>query len=844
MTKPDYVKIATEQDSDDTVAPDILACFYDNIVYTPFIRVEDDLDRKSTGSRGKRKRKAIQKTIPEPVKTKEPIDPYTLILESKLDNLRPAIRDVLLLDDPYNFLAPQNAGPKRLQRPPKYGIIQITSLRSRPDAWKNQSTIENPDEAQAGIVDLPVHKIGILRRKNPKRKTARKTWEEWGVILTDSELRFTKDTHVIYKYVKQYQKHVEEGHGDSPIVFEPALDHLPADAQFPVTKCVALIDSNYKKHKNAFVMFPDPQNDKGVFEEIFLAESESDMNDWLERINYQAAYKSAGIMPRGLVGGHYEGQRQRGLRRLESANGTTSPLDQIIQTPTGEVTVRRGKIDRLLAEQMGQARREAMAKKIAEAEDKISTAIRRLDYESRNARHLMIVAPIQQKTRNDIVHAAGRMSQRLKFSRVDVWRMKCHRDILAMDLEEERRRSLGPAQILRANEIFNQPTAQTEQTVASSSASANRPKSSQLDRLGSKGSGAGSALSVASPPPSAHRPTTAESQSTATETEDDYDFHTPPELSDVASQRSTRLPLAHQMSPPSIRTLRSERRGSLTSQTASSFAQDLPDPILGSSDVIASPASLEPHQTSTSITAAETTSVNSGTDNQRPETPTESGPAATMNTGSPHSKPKVRRALQRTLRHASSDSPHSHQKSRKGKESISTMGTVDTGDDEPEQLPRAIGSFNLHGKKASVITFGDEWTSMSAEERLQSRRAIQASSVSLTAPSDEQFGESGSISEGRTRPRTGSQSTATTGVPSLRSKPSRTMSIPEESLRVPSGSAARERRGTTGSHGALQFTASPVSTPGAPQARRESNFSVGSEQSGLERVTSPPIRAS
>ena len=45
---------------------------------------------------------------------------------------------------------------------------------------------------------------------------------------------------------------------------------------------------------------------------------------------------------------------------------------------------------------------------------------------------------------------------------------------------------------------------------------------------------------------------------------------------------------------------------------------------------------------------------------------------------------------------------------------------------ESETLARGTGSFIVHGKKASVITFGSEWQSMSPEERLKLRKQAHA----------------------------------------------------------------------------------------------------------------------
>jgi len=59
-------------------------------------------------------------------------------------------------------------------------------------------------------------------------------------------------------------------------------------------------------------------------------------------------------------------------------------------------------------------------------------------------------------------------------------------------------------------------------------------------------------------------------------------------------------------------------------------------------------------------------------------------------------------------------------------------------------LPRGTGSFTVHGKKASVITLGSEWQSMSAEELLRSRKQAlsdEARPVPMSSPGLERNGE-------------------------------------------------------------------------------------------------------
>ncbi|MBE7180124.1 MAG: hypothetical protein INR71_02765, partial [Terriglobus roseus] len=424
MTKVDYRK----NSSIDGLADEVLDCFYDNIVYTPFIRVEDEIDLKSTIRKNK---KTLRKhSTVEQLKNaaKEPLDPYALILEGKLDVLRPPIRDVMNLDDPYSYMGTASKlDVKHLNRNSKCGVLQIESLRSRPDAFLSPTTIDNPDEASAGLVDLPVDKVGVLWRKDPKKKTARSPWQEWGVILTGSGLSFFKNVGWVKNLMHQYDNHKKHGYSEGSCIFRPPIQMFKPDHFLPTENGVALHDGTYKRHKNAFVHFSHNGS-----EEVFLADNEGEMNDWLAKVNHQASYRTAGIRPRGLVGGNYEGQRQRALRRLQSSNSTRT-----IQTPTGEVTIQSGNIDFLLAQQISAARRENMQKKIAELEDSLSATIKQLDNQLRDARHLLILAPIQQKSREQLVHMAGKIAAQLKWVRIDIWRMKCHRDILALDLDEE-----------------------------------------------------------------------------------------------------------------------------------------------------------------------------------------------------------------------------------------------------------------------------------------------------------------------------------------------------------------------------------------------------------------------
>ena len=687
MQKADYIKNTRGEG----IFDEILECFYDNISYTPFIHVEDDLDingERIIQHKVKKKTSMFPRAAIDPTKrpSKEPVDPYTLIIDSKLDTLRPNLKDVMHLEEHYSYLG--TATSLNLQDLQKTffrtGILQIVSARSRPDAFMSEKTVTNPDEAHPGIVDIKITKVGLLWRKDPKKKKTRSPWQEWGAILTGAQLYFFRNTTWIKSLMHQNETHIRQGHDGMPVIFKPPLDQFKPDALMSTDDAVALVDSTYKKHKHAFIFVRH-----GGFEETFLADNEDEMNDWLAKLNYAAAFRTSGVRMRGVVGGNYEGQRTRGIRRLESQNEFTKS----IQTPTGEVTIVSGKIDNKMAQDILAARREIMLQKISDAEEKLLVAQKQLDMQLRNARHLQILAPIQPKTRDQVLLAAGRLAAQLKWGRMEIWRLRCHKDILTMDLDEEKNLELVPKA---------EPTSE--------------PLSSErgpLARLNSKTSTLATQRPPRSPTPSSvPRPST---QQTAEHGMEDV-FQTPPASAFHKTQASWELP-----------PLNFENRG-VRSPSFSSAVPSSPSlaPTASRASVKPSTANSDSHPPANlNMDAAEQSVLeraglveSDGLEGKRPGTGPEKDETKDITTEKDKSdRGKIRRSLHRTLRDAHVPT---HARSRKGKDSSSSAGMSDEGADDI--LARGTGSFVVHGKKASVITFGSELQSMSPEERLRLRR--------------------------------------------------------------------------------------------------------------------------
>ncbi|KAF2126009.1 protein transport protein sec73 [Dothidotthia symphoricarpi CBS 119687] len=713
MQRPDYIK----NSSCEGVSDDALGCIYDNVVYTPFIHIEDDVDLRTISS--KKSRKTILKgPMNDPVRksVKEPLDPYTLIFEGKLDALRPSIKDVMNLDDPYSYLGTAaTLDTKNIYKSfSRYGVIQIVSSRSRPEAYMSEAAQENPLGTSVGIVEMPVTKVGILWRKDAKRKKARSPWQEWGAVLTRSGLSLFRNSTWARSLMNQHEQHQKRDE-TGPVVFQPPLQHFKQDNVIPMDGAVCLVDNTYRKHKNAFVMYSK------AGEETFLADSESDLNEWLGVLNYTAAFETLGVRSRGMVGGLYEGQTNRGMRRLHSSHSGMS-----VPTPTGEVTIQTGGIDNQFAQQMMTARKELMQQRISESEEKLAQAIRELEARLRDARHLQILAPIQPKTREMVIHAAGRLAAKLKWSRIQIWRMKCHRDILAQELEDERQSDTErQARNDRIAETSQQPQPQLPPLSPQPS---HKTSKSPLAKLSSKTSLFANAQK---PPLSPESPSIRPGTKSSRDTDFDEDmFKTPPET----SQSSPTFPIVQTYVPISFAPATSDRRSSVASsaQSPRMYPSDhrpsvstTNDGTIGSDDDsdTGSRYATPPPTAQSELMELRTPDIytTDGAHADPDAISSEADMSLAALSGSPTSRSKQRRSLHRTLRDSHGSS--SHRRSQKGRDSASTILSDDT--QESEGLMRSKGSFTVHGKKASVIQFGPDWHITTPEERLKTIKQLQ-----------------------------------------------------------------------------------------------------------------------
>lgn len=713
MQKGDYIKNTRGQ----YVSEDILACFYDNICYTPFIHFdEDDFDASSDRlSSFKNKKAKLKGAMPDPVKKASgPVDPYSLIIDNKLDVLRPSIKDSIIVEDPYHYLGTaKKLDHELIQRAFQLGgILQIISARSRPAAFETEATRDNPQEAKVGVVDIQVTKVGILWRKAAKRKKARSPWSEWGAILTGSQMYFFKNVSWIKTLIHQYNNHQKHMVPPSPVTFTPPLEDFKPDSSMKIDDAVALVDTSYSRHKNAFTMVRH-----GGEEEVLLADNETELNEWLALINYAAAFRSAGVRIRSASGAKDLETAPPALKRLITGRANASNGDS---TPQRHPTASPELIKQIMA-----ARRKQMISKIAEAEIKITDTTKQLDTLLRDARHLLLLAPIQPRTREVIIHSAARMDAMLKWTRRDIWRTKCYKDILYMDALED-------TDEVKVEADKMQPVLAEQVTIdlAPDDAGAELEEVTTLKH-------------AMLTPKLTPRP------QSAIKTEHDV-FKTPPESARSPGESySWTLPpleLSRQLAADTtderqqsvssaVPSNASGRRASITQMSSASSINDVSrvtshatngekpvsvsDSNLGVPGTPALGSKREHDPLVHSLTATTVSSI-------RP--PSEGlMQTSTHNNATPDSGGRNRanrKSLHRTLRDGLHEGGSIH-RHRKGKESASTVKSDATPEGESSKegtpgLERREGRFLLHGKQASVITFGEGWNS--GELRMSVRR--------------------------------------------------------------------------------------------------------------------------
>ncbi|KAF8741800.1 Pleckstrin homology domain, partial [Rhizoctonia solani] len=478
MTKVDYVKNTRMPG----LPSEVLDYFFDNIVFAPFIFIEDATD--VNGQRGFTDRVTMTPVLGPTnsgslLPTKPKIDPYYIITQNLLDPLRVPIESYV----------------------PQASPLRYKGTADRLDAVQLRRVFASSVQLEiagtgAESVRIGVNKFGLLSRKDDLleggRRAASRKWRRWAVVLTGSQLLLFRETAWALLDPRQPS---------------PETSSLRPEEVVSLKDAIALYDASYDKYTHVFrFILPTGR------QQLIQAADEQDMNEWISRINYASALRSAGVRVREMTMNaeetratgvaaavsHVRDQRrgkvsppswsneeldsaqQPGPKIMENRSGLSSEveLDVIVESSDGGMKDTFDEIKAQLAishpfpmgglapptpdRHQGQSRArarmttraEVLLSKIKELEQNINSAQTLLQNELRIARNFAVLSPFQQATRNRIRLAVEALARRVQAVRMDIAKMACHRDVLAADLaaEEEEREQLRTIALAAARE--------------------------------------------------------------------------------------------------------------------------------------------------------------------------------------------------------------------------------------------------------------------------------------------------------------------------------------------------------------------------------------------------------
>ncbi|KAK7916875.1 guanyl-nucleotide exchange factor [Apiospora marii] len=157
------------------------------------------------------------------------------------------------------------------------------------------------------------------------------------------------------------------------------------DLVMPLEQVVALTEKSYTDHEHAFLVAQQSCD----LETRFVAEEDDDMQDWMTKINYAAAFHTAGFLEcHSLEKSYSERERRhRELRQhVKSLETPRTPID-----------------DRMISE----------------------------------ARHFDILMPLKWSTRDRVLVAASKIRRRIAQRYIEERRVECHLEILSGHLQRD-----------------------------------------------------------------------------------------------------------------------------------------------------------------------------------------------------------------------------------------------------------------------------------------------------------------------------------------------------------------------------------------------------------------------
>nr|XP_019000387.1 uncharacterized protein I203_07169 [Kwoniella mangroviensis CBS 8507]OCF63848.1 hypothetical protein I203_07169 [Kwoniella mangroviensis CBS 8507] len=320
MTKVDYVRNTRMEG----VSPIVLEAFFDNITYTPFIFIEDDMDLKrssgyesSSSTFGPSTPTFTNNPLPSSVTStsgmsmgtsgKAKVDVYHMIVRGLLGTLRVNnIENQISPENPFSYrgtrpflnldlLCQAFANANNLIIPSYITTSPVTSVGGKLTTPSRRNTVGAKDQKMEDLV-LRVVKVGLLSRKDESDQSSKKAsrrWKSWSVILTSSQLLFFKDPTWALTLLEQIQSLRDTDDGSGQLLL-PRQTSFKPDEVFSLKDCVAVFDRTFTAYPNTF-RFVMPQSRQYLLQ----SSDEYEMNEWIGLINYAATFKTVNLRMKG-----------------------------------------------------------------------------------------------------------------------------------------------------------------------------------------------------------------------------------------------------------------------------------------------------------------------------------------------------------------------------------------------------------------------------------------------------------------------------------------------------------------------------------------------------------------
>ena len=460
MTKHDYLRNTASSG----VRDEILEYLYDNLTFTQFIYVEDDernMSRRKTESETSTSGSFLSAfSTNGSSSSKNRIDPYYIIASGRTHTLRADIAALIAEDSPYSAKGTANsydieALNRSFVNAPSIEIV-TTRKPSLPASGMGSDTLSTSfgaiEKEQETVVTLRVTKVGCISRKDDiiddNKKAQSRKWKTCGMVLSSSQLLFFKDlvwTGALNQQIKEQTS--QNPNQEGGILITPRITYFRPDGVLALGDAIAIRDTSYKKYEYVIRLIARQGDQSRQY--LIQTSDEAEMNDWIHRINFCAAFRASGLRIRGLDPPNSPPLDSNSAASFSFSSFASGPdgealTDKTVSSPpsspgmsfTSDGSAGSSSVPMVgLMRRKLNARRKEVMPKLAMASLKYRESCAELEEALRFARHLGILTPFMKVTRDRLEATAIPLSNRIRQLRLDVARYGSRREMLQLELD-------------------------------------------------------------------------------------------------------------------------------------------------------------------------------------------------------------------------------------------------------------------------------------------------------------------------------------------------------------------------------------------------------------------------